>query len=86
MTRKMTPPEDIENLIRPDLKAIKSYEPIEPTSVLSQRVEISPENVIKLDGNENPYGCSAKVKQALADYAYYHIYPDPEQRELRKAL
>ncbi len=86
MTEKMTPPKNIENLIRPDLKAIKSYEPIEPTSILSQLVEISPENVIKLDGNENPYGCSAKVKQALANYAYYHIYPDPEQRELRKAL
>ena len=78
--------EDIEKLIRPELKAMKAYTPIEPTDVLSQRADIPEENVIKLDGNENPYGCSARVKQALADYAYYHLYPDPEQRELRRAL
>jgi histidinol-phosphate aminotransferase len=78
--------EDIEGLIRPELKAMKAYTPIEPTDVLSQRADIPEENVIKLDGNENPYGCSGRVKQALADYAYYHLYPDPEQRELRKAL
>ena len=82
----MISPEDIEKLIRPELKAMKAYTPIEPTDVLSQRIEIPQEKVIKLDGNENPYGCSARVKQALANYAHYHLYPDPEQRELRKGL
>jgi len=82
----MISPEDIEKLIRSELKTMKAYIPIEPTDVLSQRVEIAEENVIKLDGNENPYGCSDRVKQALASHAYYHLYPDPEQRELRKAL
>ena len=82
----MISPEDIEGLVRPELKGMEAYIPIEPTDVLSQRVEISQEKVIKLDGNENLYGCSVKVKKALADYASYHLYPDPEQRELRKAL
>src|SRR4030042_3875515 len=82
----MISPEDIERLLRPELKARKAYTPIEPTDVLSQRIEIPQEKVIKLDGNENPYGCSTRVKQALASYAHYHLYPDPEQRELRKAL
>jgi histidinol-phosphate aminotransferase len=82
----MMTPEDIERLIRPELKAMPAYIPIEPTDVLSQRVEIPEDKVIKLDGNENPYGCSPRVKQALADYAYYNLYPDPEQRKLRKAL
>jgi len=82
----MIPPEDIERLIRPELKSMKAYTPIEPTDILSQRIEIPQKKVIKLDGNENPYGCSAKVKQALANYAHYHLYPDPEHRELRKAL
>jgi histidinol-phosphate aminotransferase len=82
----MISPEDIEKLIRPELKAMKAYTPIEPTDILSQRADIPEENVTKLDGNENPYGCSARVKQALADHAYYNLYPDPEQRELRKAL
>ena len=77
---------NIEKLIRPELVTMKSYTPIEPIEVLSQRAELPLDKVIKLDGNENPYGCSPKVYQALATYPYYHNYPDPEQRELRKAL
>jgi len=65
---------------------MKSYTPIEPTEVLSRRAEMPVGKIAKLDGNENPYGCSPKVYQALATYPYYHNYPDPEQRELRKAL
>ncbi len=74
---------NIEKLIRPELVTMKSYTPIEPIEVLSQRAELPLDKVIKLDGNENPYGCSPKVYQALATYPYYHNYPDPEQRELR---
>lgn len=74
---------DIRKLIRPELAAMKSYTPIEPIEILDQRAE---GRIIKLDGNENPYGCSPKVYQALANYPYYHIYPDPEQRKLRQAL
>ena len=77
---------DIKKLIRPELVTMKSYVAIEPTEVLSQRAKLPLRKVIKLDGNENPYGCSPKVYQALATYPYYHNYPDPEQRELRKAL
>jgi len=77
---------NIEKLIRPELVTMKGYVPIEPTEVLSQRAELPSNKVIKLDGNENPYGCSPKVYQALATYPYYHNYPDPEQMELRKAL
>jgi histidinol-phosphate aminotransferase len=77
---------NIEKLIRPELVTMNGYIPIEPTEVLSQRAELPSSKVIKLDGNENPYGCSPKVYQALATYPYYHNYPDPEQRELRKAL
>ena len=82
----MTEINNTDKLIRADLKHLTSYQPIEPTDVLSQRSEISLKDVIKLDGNENPYGCSNKVREALAEYPFYHIYPDPEQRKLKKAL
>lgn len=82
----MSPPRDIKKLIRPELIKMKPYTPIEPTEVLSRDIGIPAEKVIKLDGNENPYGCSPKVLQALATYPYYHVYPDPDQRELREAL
>jgi len=77
---------NIEKIVRPELVTMKAYIPIEPTEVLNQRAELPSRKVIKLDGNENPYGCSPKVYQALATYPYYHNYPDPEQMELRKAL
>ncbi len=77
---------DIKKLIRSELVTMKSYTPIEPTEVLSRRAELPADKIVKLDGNENPYGCSPKVYQTLATYSYYHNYPDPEQRELRRAL
>lgn len=41
---------------------------------------------IRLDANENPYGPPPEVREALAKMAFPHIYPDPETRQLRKAL
>jgi len=78
--------QDAEKLIRTDIADMKAYVPITPIDVLSEHIGISAEDIIKLDGNENPYGCSPRVQHALSTYPYYHIYPDPEQRELRKAL
>jgi histidinol-phosphate aminotransferase len=77
---------EIKELMRPELVTMKGYTPIEPVEILGQHAELSLGKVIKLDGNENPYGCSPKVYQALADYPRYHIYPDAEQRMLRQAL
>ena len=77
---------DTERLINPYLLRLQAYTPITPVEVLSEYSGIPIEGVIKLDGNENPYGCSPKVQRALAHYLRYHIYPDPEQRDLRKAL
>ncbi|HLB11864.1 MAG TPA: histidinol-phosphate transaminase [Dehalococcoidia bacterium] len=79
-------PKRIEDIIRPDIWDIKQYIPIEPPEVLGRTRGISPERIIKLDGNENPYGCSPRVGEALARHRGYHFYPDPGQQELRKAL
>jgi histidinol-phosphate aminotransferase len=46
----------------------------------------APEEIVKLDANENPYGPSPKALKALATGKYFHIYPDPEADELRTAL
>jgi len=86
MTSSFDPIPNIERLIRPELLGLKPYEPIEPLEVLSQRCGVPVDKIIKLDGNENPYGCSPRVQRALADYSYYHIYTDPLQRDVRQAL
>ena len=81
------PPEKpFDSFIRPEIAAMAPYTPIVPFNVLSRRLNRRPEDIIKLDANENPYGPSPRIYRALADEAYYHIYPDPESTALREAL
>jgi histidinol-phosphate aminotransferase len=75
-----------EELVRPEIVAMKAYTPIVPFEVLSARSGRKPEEIVKLDANENPYGPSPKVREALAQANYWHIYPDPEANELREAI
>ena len=82
----MSPKAAYKDLIRPDIADMAPYTPIVPFDVLSQRLNKSPEDIIKLDANENPYGPSPRVYQALANETYYHIYPDPDSTSLRYAL
>jgi len=77
---------NINTLIRPNIATLKPYTPIVPFDVLSKQLGRQPDEIIKLDANENPYGPSPRVAQALAAAPYMHIYPDPESRELRAAL
>jgi len=73
-------------LIRSDIAAMEPYIPIFPFDVLAARLGRDPNDIVKLDANENPYGTSPRVRAALADLCYTHIYPDPESRALRAAL
>lgn len=82
----MSPKTEYKNLIRRDIADMAPYTPIVPFDVLSQRLGIPAEDIIKLDANENPYGPSRRVYEALADETYYHIYPDPDSSSLRQAL
>lgn len=75
-----------EGLIRPHIARMSPYTPIVPFEVLSLQLGRAPERIVKLDANENPYGPPPSVRAALASYPFMHIYPDPEQRQLRQAL
>ncbi len=77
---------DWEQLLRSDIRSMEPYTPIVPFEVLSRRLGRRPEEIVKLDANENPYGPSPLVKERLAQYPFYHIYPDPQQEQLRDAL
>ena len=77
---------DIDNMIRLCVKQMKAYTPVEPAELLQKKAGMPGEETSKLDGNENPYGCSPRVQEALARCRSFHRYPDPEQREVRKAL
>lgn len=77
---------DPRALLRPELADLEEYVPILPYEALSRKLGIPVEAIVKLDANENPWGPLPAVQEALAEYAFYHIYPDPQQTELREAL
>lgn len=79
-------PHDVERLFRPELATMQPYAPIHPFEVVSQRLGRTPEQIVKLDANENPYGPSPRAVEAMAGYPWLHIYPDPQSTELRAAL
>ncbi len=76
----------IERLIRSDLATFDGYVASKSPETLEGKVEVPVESIIKLDANENPYGCSPGVRQALAECSYLHIYPDSGQTKLRRQL
>ena len=77
---------DPSTALRPALRGMDGYEPIEPPEEVAARYGVAPGDVVKLDGNENPYGPSPRALEALAGGYAAHRYPDPEQRRLREAL
>jgi len=75
-----------DSFVRPHLRKLSAYTPIEPFEVLSKKLGRKPEDIIKLDANENPYGPPPEVVEALGNLSFPNIYPDPESRQLREAL
>ncbi|PKB70996.1 MAG: histidinol-phosphate transaminase [SAR202 cluster bacterium Io17-Chloro-G6] len=70
----------------PHIQALETYEGVDPMEVMAERAGIPPEKIIRLNGNENPYGPSPKVAEALGSYQNFNYYPDPGQRNLRRVL
>jgi histidinol-phosphate aminotransferase len=76
----------IEDFIRPSLASFGGYSAATSPETLDGKTEVAAENIIKLDANENPYGCSPRVNKALADFHNFHIYTDNDQTRLRAQL
>ncbi|KDP47105.1 hypothetical protein JCGZ_03913 [Jatropha curcas] len=75
-----------DSFIRSHLRKLSPYQPILPFEVLSAKLGRKPEDIIKLDANENPYGPPPEVFEALGSLKFPYIYPDPQSRGLREAL
>ena len=69
----------------PHLANFTGFDPADPLEVMAARSGIPPERIIRLNANENPYGPSPKVLKALLAIKP-HLYPDPQQRLVRRAL
>ena len=77
---------DINGLMLPHIRSLETYQGVIPMDVMADRAGIPPEKVIRLNGNENPYGPSPRVVEALGNFQNYNHYPDPDQTKLRDAL
>ncbi|KAK0576174.1 hypothetical protein LWI29_013269 [Acer saccharum] len=75
-----------DSFIRQHLRNLSPYQSILPFEVLSTKLGRKPEDIIKIDANENPYGPPPEVNEALGKLKFPYIYPDPETRQLRAAL
>jgi len=78
--------EGIEQLIRPEILTLSGYSPSKSPDTLEGKVRVPAKDIIKLDANENPYGCSPRVRQALTTCPSFSVYPDSGQTELRGLL
>lgn len=59
------------------LASIKSYSGVKPLEAIAEELQIPTSNIIKLDGNENPYEPLPEVLNALSSLKRINFYPDP---------
>ncbi len=77
---------DTAGLIRAHIRDMEPYQPVYPFEVVARQLGKDPQEIVKLNANENPYGADPAVQEALRELQYAHVYPDPECRLLREAL
>ena len=82
----MVDSDSIEKLIRPHLIGFTGYSASTSPDTLKGKVDVPLDSLVKMNANENPYGCSPRVLKALAACRTFNIYPDDGQQELRKML
>jgi histidinol-phosphate aminotransferase len=69
------------------LENLVNYEAGKPIELVVREYGIEAENVIKIASNENPYGCSPKVIEAIQNEAFkMSLYPDDSMYELKELL
>ena len=58
----------VRDMVRPHLVDVRPYDPVDPPEVLAKCMGLPEESIVKLNANENPYGASPKVAEALDDW------------------
>lgn len=71
--------------IRSDFNNLMEYSPVKPLDVLAGEIGLPVEQLAKLNANENLYGPLDQIRTAVQN-SVMHIYPDPDQNQLRDEL
>jgi histidinol-phosphate aminotransferase len=73
--------------LRPALRTMPEYQALEDLDDVARRYGVDPMDVIKIDGNENPFGASPRAIEVLRNLDYHvEWYGDDNQTALRAAL
>jgi histidinol-phosphate aminotransferase len=71
--------------VKPQILTLQAYKPGKPSEVVMR--EYGLDKVVKLASNENPFGCSPKVFEALRNVvSKFAIYPDGATEEISEKL
>jgi len=69
------------------LESIETYEAGKPIELVVRDFGIDPKDIVKLASNENPYGCSPKVQEAVGEIiSKMALYPDDSMFKLKAGL
>jgi histidinol-phosphate aminotransferase len=79
-------PDVLKSAVRRSVAEISGYRGPDDPEYLAKRLGRPIESIIKLDANENPFGPSPLVQEALSTYSGYNVYPDASQRTARAQL
>ena len=69
------------------IRTLKPYIPEEPAEAVKERLGI--DRLVRLSANENPYGTSPLVREAILSYVTHNdanYYPDGNATDLRMKL
>lgn len=81
----MTAQPGVRDLIREELRDLAPYESGVAWDRVVEELGLRPDEIAKLDSNENPYGPPPLVRERLAE-AELHRYPDMDQLAVRAAV
>lgn len=70
--------------VKPQLLSLKAYAPGKSSEEVQR--EYGLEKIVKLASNENPYGTSPRVSEAISEIDDFAIYPDGAAAALRTAV
>ncbi len=68
------------------IDSIELYSGVKSIEIIAQELNIPINSIIKLDGNENPYGPLPEVIKILGTLKNIHLYPDMLSTKLIKTL
>ncbi len=79
--------QDIYQLANTGVQGLHPYAPGKPMDELARELGLELDSIVKLASNENPLGCSEKVKQAIRQASgELTLYPDGNGFALKQAI